>query len=73
MKGKKENRQDEKGKLERSKLAQARSLQKNSPKTRPGEFTLEKLDIFSSNSPKQVITRLGEKLLSPNPTRLNKV
>jgi len=41
-------------------------------KARPSEFTLVKLDIFSSNSPNQVITRLGEMSLSPNSTRLNR-
>jgi len=39
--------------------------------TRPSEFTPMKLGFFSSNSPKQVITCLGEKALSPSPTRLN--
>jgi len=67
----KENIQDEKGKLEHWKLAQNLPKQDHSKGTRPGKFTPEKLDFFSSNSPKQVITRLDEKSLSPNPIRLN--
>ena len=39
--------------------------------TRPSKITPEKLGFFSSNSPKPVITRLGERSLSPNPIRLN--
>ena len=71
MKGLKENRQDKKGKLEHWKLTQNSPKQAHSKGTRPGKFTPEKLDFFSSNSPKQVITRLDEKSLSPNPIRLN--
>jgi len=67
MKGLKENKQDENEKLEywkliqnSSKLTQARSLKRNSSKTHPSEFTQVKLNFFSSNSLKQVITRLSE-------------
>jgi len=52
-------------------LAQARSLQRNSPKAHPNEFTPVKLGFFSSISLKQVITHLSEMSLSPSPTRLN--
>jgi len=70
MEGIKENRQDVKGKLEQSKLT-LEELTQDSPKARPGEFTLEKLGFFSSNSPKQGITRLGKKSLILRLTRLN--
>ena len=59
MQGLKKNKQDEKGKLEHSKLAQAKSLQRNSSnraQSHPSETTLEKLDFFSSNSPKREVT-----------------
>ena len=39
--------------------------------TRPSEITSEMLSFFSSNSPKQSQTRLGENSLSSIPTRLN--
>jgi len=65
MKELKANGQNEKGKLEHWKLAQ------DSSKAHPSEFTLVKLGFFSSNSLKQVITRLSEMSLSPSPTRLN--
>ena len=44
---------------------------RNSPKTRPSDFTLVKLSFFSSNSLKQVITRLNEMPLSLNPIRFS--
>jgi len=46
------------------KLAQARSLKKNSPKTRLSEFTPVKLGFFSSNSLKQAISRLSKQYLA---------
>jgi len=71
MKGLKENKQEEKGKLEHgkmaqnsSKLAQTKSLQRKSPKAHPSEFILDKLGLFSSNSPKRAQTHLSEKSLS---------
>jgi len=59
MKGPKENRQDEKGKLERLRLAQARSFHRNSPKraqSRPDKITPVELGFFSSNLPKRKVT-----------------
>ena len=43
----------------------------NSLKTRPSEFTPLKLGFFLTNSPKQVITRLGKMSLNPSLTSLN--
>jgi len=73
MEGLKENRQHKKGKLEHSKFSQTRpsKLIPDSPKARPGEFIPEKLGFFSSNSSKPAINCLGNKSLSPSPTRLN--
>jgi len=72
MKGLKENEQDEKEKLKHWKLAQNSSKQVYFRGTRPSESTLVKLGIFSSNSLKQVITRLSEMSLSPSPTGFNR-
>jgi len=51
MKWLKENRQDEKGKLEHWKLASNSSKPDHSRGTCPSKFTPVKLGFFSSNSP----------------------
>jgi len=59
IKGLKKNIQDEK-------------RVQDSPKARPSEFTPVKLDFFSSNLLKKVITHLSEMSLSPSLIRLNR-
>jgi len=55
----KKNKQDGKGKLERSKLTQTHPSQitlKELAQTRPCEITPEKLRFFLSNSPKREVS-----------------